>query len=647
MSFRIGSMSKQVGLGSLTCLFFALALCGCGTPKPPAEKAPPPAEPVAKKWPPVVVDAEMIPRDVLFGNPDWVAARLSPDGKRLSYLAPSNGVMNVFVGPADDPKAARPVTQDKKRGIRVYFWAYTNEHVLYLQDKDGDENWHVFAVDLNTQTTKDLTPIAGVRAAIEKVSYKHPDEILVGLNDRDPALHDIHKINIRTGERTLVQENPGFVGFLVDDDYTIRFANKMTPDGGMQMFKPVVKDKAQSKKKRDEERRAKRAAKQAAKKAKKEKKTKAVAAAKEKAPKEPKVAKAKGASTSNRREIRTLEKSIKKLEQKAVNADKRVAYMTRKQKGNLEGAKQEAAMAHKELEDTKAQLEALNSGKPAPAKAAPAPAAAATPAPAPKTTVAAVEPAPEKKAAPAASAIGEEWELFDTVGMEDMLTTAAIDFDKTGNVLYMIDSRGRNTAAFVTLDLKTGEKKMLAEHPKADISDLMIHPTEKTVEAAAFTYERKEWKILDEEVGADLKRLGKLAEGDYEVVSRTLDDRQWIVAYVVDDGPVRYYRINRDERREYFLFTNRTDLEGATLVTMIPSVIKTRDGKELVNYLSLPPGSDPEWDGRPKEPLPMVLNVHGGPWARVSWGYDPSHQWFANRGYAVLSVNFRGVHGLW
>src|SRR6187455_3081548 len=90
----------------------------------------------------------LIPRQILFGNPEKAAARISPDGKRLAYLAPVDGVLNVWVGPAGDVEQAKAVTEDKKRGIRAYFWAYDNKHILYTQDADGDENWHVYAVDL-------------------------------------------------------------------------------------------------------------------------------------------------------------------------------------------------------------------------------------------------------------------------------------------------------------------------------------------------------------------------------------------------------------------------------------------------------------------------------------------------------------------
>ena len=165
----------------------------------------------------------LIPRQVLFGNPDKAAAQLSPDGNRLSYLAPVNGVLNVWVGPIDDPAAAKPVTDDKVRGIRSHFWAFTNQHILYIQDKNGDENWHLYAVDLNLGQTKDLTPIEGVQARIQQVSPSFPDQVLVGLNDRNSELHDIYQVDINSGERRLILENPGFIDFTTDDDYKVRF----------------------------------------------------------------------------------------------------------------------------------------------------------------------------------------------------------------------------------------------------------------------------------------------------------------------------------------------------------------------------------------------------------------------------------------
>jgi dipeptidyl aminopeptidase/acylaminoacyl peptidase len=165
------------------------------------------------------------------------------------------------------------------------------------------------------------------------------------------------------------------------------------------------------------------------------------------------------------------------------------------------------------------------------------------------------------------------------------------------------------------------------------------------MQAVAFNYARPEWKVLDRSIQADLDYLKTVAGGDISVTSRTLDDRTWTVAYLMDNRPVRFYLYDRTARRARFLFTNRKALEDLPLATMHPVVIESRDGQDLVSYLTLPVDSDRGRRGRPDRPLPMVLAVHGGPWARDGWGLIPEHQWLANRGYAVLSVNFRGSTG--
>jgi dipeptidyl aminopeptidase/acylaminoacyl peptidase len=117
------------------------------------------------------------------------------------------------------------------------------------------------------------------------------------------------------------------------------------------------------------------------------------------------------------------------------------------------------------------------------------------------------------------------------------------------------------------------------------------------------------------------------------------------VAYTRDDGPVDFYLYDREAKKARFLFTSQPSLDELPLVKMHALEIEARDGLKLVSYLSLPDWSDPDGDGVPNQPLPMVLSVHGGPWARDDWGYDPEHQLWANRGYAVLSVNYRGSTG--
>ena len=181
----------------------------------------------------------LISRDVLFGNPDRVTARISPDGSKLSFLAPENGVLNVFVGPANSPETARPVTDDTSRGIRSYTWGYTSEHIIYLQDRNGDENWRVYSVNLRSGRELDLTPFEGVRAEILALSPKHPEEAIIGLNKRDPEYHDLFRLNIETGDLTELMQNTNFSSFEVDDEFNVRLASRMNQDGGSDIFRPA------------------------------------------------------------------------------------------------------------------------------------------------------------------------------------------------------------------------------------------------------------------------------------------------------------------------------------------------------------------------------------------------------------------------
>ena len=421
----------------------------------------------------------LIPRRVFFGNPDRTQVTISPDGEHLAWLAPRDGVLNVWVAPRERPADARPVTADAGRGIRFYAWAYTGRDILYIQDKGGDENWRVYSADVATGEVGDLTPFDGVAAQIVGLSHRRPDEILVALNDRDPQWHDIYRVNLTSGERTLLLQHDRFIGVEVDDDLTIRAAIQMTPSGGLDIFR----------------------------------------------------------------------------------------------------------------------------------------------------------------------ADGDDWTLWQAFPAEDMLTASTVGFDKMGHVLYLRDSRDRDTAALVAVDIMTGERSLLAGHERADADQVLRHPTERHVQAVAFDYERKEWQVLDPTIAADMTFLRGVTDGDAEITSRSLDDRFWLVAYVVDDGPVRYYLYDRQKQTVDFLFTNRAELEGLPLAKMRPDVVAARDGLSLVVYSTLPPGSDSDGDGIPDAPLPMVLIPHGGPWGRDSWGFNGWHQWLANRGYAVLSVNFRSSTG--
>lgn len=433
----------------------------------------------------------IIPRKVLFGNAERAQGKISPDGKQIAFIAPVNGVLNVWVGPIDKIADAKPVTNDDKRGIRQFGWAYTNQNIIFAQDKGGDENWRLYGVDLTSGAIKDFTPFEKTQARIVATSDRFPDEIVVGLNNRAEALHDLHKLNVRTGELKELMRNDGYAEFTVDDDYRVRLASKINKDGGADMFKAV------------------------------------------------------------------------------------------------EGGK---------------------SG----------------------------------------------FEPWMTIPMADANTTSVVDFNKDGTKAYLIDSRDRNTAALFELDIASGKKTLLFEDAKSDVANVLINPITKVVEAVQTDYKKPIWNVLNPgSVEIDLMAIYKAAgDGTVNVLSRTQDDRKWTVAVVSDKESPKTWLVDRGDPTDTSrkpkvtqLWDNRPALAGQPLVPMNPVIIKSRDGLELVSYLSLPSESDPDQDGKPSAALPMVLFVHGGPWARDSWGLDPTHQWLANRGYAVLSVNFRASTG--
>jgi dipeptidyl aminopeptidase/acylaminoacyl peptidase len=223
------------------------------------------------------------------------------------------------------------------------------------------------------------------------------------------------------------------------------------------------------------------------------------------------------------------------------------------------------------------------------------------------------------------------------VGLDDALTTNPLAFTADGKLLYWTDSRGRDTAALVAQDLASGVFSVLAEDARADIGAAMYDPTTGRVQSYELDYRRREQIALDPAVKADLAYLKRAARGDFEVVSRSDADDKWIVAIDRVSTPLSFWLYQRQGKRLTRLFVARPELEGAPLVAMQDHLIQARDGTTLVSYLSLPKGA--------KGPVPMVLFVHGGPWARDSYGYHGYHQWLANRGYAVLSVNFRGSTG--
>ncbi len=239
------------------------------------------------------------------------------------------------------------------------------------------------------------------------------------------------------------------------------------------------------------------------------------------------------------------------------------------------------------------------------------------------------------------------WRAHDEIPPDDVLDTKFVAFDGTGRSFYVVDSRGRDTAAMFAVDARTKNKRLIHADERVDVDDdeMLIHPTEMTLQAVTVHAERSRWIVLDERIEDDLAALANLADGFPHVASRTLDDSTWIVAFESDIRSIQYYRWDRKKQVGERLFAEQPTLDRQPLVRMHPVTIEARDGLRLVSYLSLPKHADPDGDGTPDRPVPMVLLVHGGPNARDYWGFSSYHQLFANRGYAVLSVNFRGSTG--
>lgn len=477
-------MARRLSLLFLTAI-------ACGAPK---QEAPPPViapveKPVEapkkeeKKEPerlglfkPVVQD-NLLARTLFTGNPTYAQPRVSPDGKWIAHLEAVDGVMNLWVGPFDQPDKAQPLTQIKDRPLNNFSWTYDSRSILYRKDSGGNENFHLYAVDIKDKKIRDLTDLPNVRAELVELSAKKPGKVLVMLNARDPKFHDLFEIDIRSGKRTQLFENKdGYLGYVADQELKLRLLAKTTADGGMELFDP------------------------------------------------------KGAS-------------------------------------------------------------------------------------------------------------------FTKIPMEDSMTTETWSFDASGKTLYMVESRGRNTAAVVALDMATKKSTVIGEDSRADIDAGIFEPKSGKLLAHNVNYQRMEWKAVDPSIEGDLKFLREKMKGDFRVLSQSMDNMRWTIQEQIDDGSPKLFFYDKKTQTLSLLGYARKGLENIKLAKVHPQVIKSRDHMDLVSYVTMLPIFDPDGDGRPERPMPMVLVVHGGPWGRDVWGFNSTDQWLASRGYVVMRVNFRGSTG--
>lgn len=423
--------------------------------------------PVSQALPP------LIPRETLFGNPDRTRPQLSPDGKYLAYVAPDEkNVLQVWlrtVGEDDDQQ----LTADQKRGIRLYVWTYNPNQLIYLQDSDGDENFHLYLVNVQSKLVRDLTPFQGVKAQPIDLDPEFPDQVLVGMNLNDRQKFDVYRVNLNNGAVEFETDNPGnIVSWVADAQFQIRAAIAATPDGGSDLLFRETPD--------------------------------------------------------------------------------------------------------------------------------------------------------------------QSFELLRHWGPDD--EGSAVTFSEDGKTLYITGSHDANAQRLIALDLASRQETVMAADDQYDVGGVVIHPTQRRIQAVSFYKDKVEWQILDESIADDFNAIAQIRDGEFAITNRTLADDTWLVGYATDDGPVYYYVYNREAKTHSLLFSNQPELETLQLASMQPISYQARDGLTIHGYLTTPVGIE-------AKNLPTVLLVHGGPWARDTWGYSPIVQWLANRGYAVLQVNFRGSTG--
>lgn len=233
---------------------------------------------------------------------------------------------------------------------------------------------------------------------------------------------------------------------------------------------------------------------------------------------------------------------------------------------------------------------------------------------------------------------GQDWRQLLSIDAEDALTSGPVAFSDDGTTMLAMSSVGTNTGRLVRLDLATGDAEVLAEDPEADVTDIRLHPDTREPQIVTFLKDRSEYRVLDPDVADDLAAIRALHPGDPSFDDADDADSTWLVGFTNDSGAVQFFSFDRETRTGKFLFETRPELSRYELAPMEPFSFTARDGLTIHGYATFPPGAG-------RAGLPMVLNVHGGPWARDAWGFNPEAQWLANRGYLCVQVNFRGSTG--
>jgi len=236
----------------------------------------------------------------------------------------------------------------------------------------------------------------------------------------------------------------------------------------------------------------------------------------------------------------------------------------------------------------------------------------------------------------------DSWKPLLEVGFEDTLKdelyNGLLGFSKDGNHLYLNSSWGHNTRSLIRLDIKTGLQEVLATDPTYDLQSVLFNSDTYEPEIVTWDKERLENKVLTFELQADFDAIRAINNGDLESICRSADDMHWILGFDHDNKSFEYYWYDRTTHKATFLFVTRPALNNYQLAPMYPIALTARDGLPLHGYITYPLGKE-------RRNLPIILHVHGGPFSRDTWGYFSTIQFLANRGYAVLQVNFRGSSG--
>ena len=415
----------------------------------------------------------LVPRETFFGDPDVAGAQLSFDGASLAYIAPVDGVRNLWVAPVGDLGAAKPLTRATDRPISYFFqWAHTNRHVVYFQDRDGDENWRASSVEVRDGTVVALTPPHGVRAWVQEVSQRVPRQMIFSHNERDKQFFDLYRVDVVTGKSVLMYENNQFAWFVTDSAFQLRLGARYPKDG-----------------------------------------------------------------------------SVELLERRP----------------------------------------------------------------------------------------GGTWGRFITIPRGEIDATRLLGFSDDGKILYLFDTRERDKAALVAMDMATRRARVLAEDPDADLTRAFFHRVTRRPLAGGAMVDRRRWHAVDPGFAADLKAIQTSTSGDIDLIGLSAAARRVLVLVQHDAASPEWVLYDRPTRRVSPLLKARRKLDGIPLRPLEPVSFEALDGLKIQAYLTRPTP-----DARN---VPMVLVIHGGPYLRDEWGFNPTHQWLANRGYAVLSINYRGSTG--